>query len=318
MKLDGTDGDGSGDGCYSAGDCSGSDCYGGGSGAGSGGFESSSSDVNSIRFVLLSEGCMKHILSHTSPRDACRASLICKDVKFFANSDAVWERFLPSDYQEMISRSVVPVNCSSMKELYFRLCDYPILLDDGYLSFSLYKQNGKKCFMLGAKALSIAWSNSVFWRWRSSPESRFSEVAQLLAVCWLEIKGKFKPSMLSSNTAYAAYLVYNIGPLSCGLDFPAKTLVRHVDGTEDDDDDDDMAMAVVYLKPQNASTLTERIGGVPQKRADGWMEIELGKFYNDKLEGELDIRITETRELRWKSGLVVEGIDIRPTNEGGL
>lgn len=145
---------------------------------------------------------------------------------------------------------------------------------------------------------------------------RFSEVAQLLAVCWLEIKGKFKTSMLSSNTTYAAYLVYNIGLLSCGLDFPAKTLVRHVDGTEDVDDD--VAMTVVYLKPRNPHTLTERIGGVPQKRTDGWMEIELGKFYNDRMEGELDIRFTETCELRWKSGLVVEGIDIRPTNEGGL
>ncbi|KAI3826643.1 hypothetical protein L1987_00693 [Smallanthus sonchifolius] len=288
-------------------------------GGSSGAAASNSTDVNSIHFVLLSEGFVSYILSHTSPGDACRASMISRGVKRFANSDALWERFLPSDYQEIISRSVSPVNYSSKKELYFSLCDSPILLDDGNLSFSLNKQNGKKCFMLGAKALSIAWSTSVFWRWTSSPESRFSEVAKLVAVCWLEIKSKFKTSMLSSNTTYAAYLVYNIGPLSCGLDFPAKTLVRHVDGTEDVDDD--VAMTVVYLKPPNANdslsrhTRTETIGGIPQKRADGWMEIELGKFYNDKMEGEVDIRFTETCELNWKSGLIVEGIDIRPTNE---
>ncbi|KAI7729285.1 hypothetical protein M8C21_001316, partial [Ambrosia artemisiifolia] len=180
-------------------------------------------------------------------------------------------------------------------------------------SFSLYKQNGKKCFMLGAKALSIAWSGSVFWRWKSSPESRFSEVAELVAVCWLDIKGKLKTSMLSSNTTYAAYLVYNIGPLSQGLDFQAKALVRHVDGTEDADDD--VAMSVVYLNPPNENTHTERIGGVPQRRKDGWMEIELGEFCNDKVDGEVDVRFTETCELRWKSGLIVEGIDVRPINE---
>ncbi|KAJ0623940.1 putative phloem protein [Helianthus annuus] len=286
-------------------------------GSGAAATSSSSSAVDSsISFVLLSEseGCMRHILAHTSPRDACRASLISRGVKCFANSDAVWERFLPDDDREIISRALDPVRYSSKKELYFRLCDSHVLLDDGNLSFSLYKQNGKKCFMLGAKALSIAWSATVFWRWRSLPESRFSEVAELVAVCWLEIKGKFKPSMLSSKTTYAAYLVYNIGLLSRGLDFPAKTLVRHVDGTEDADDDD-VAMTVAYLKPLNTNTHTERIGGVPRKRTDGWMEIELGKFYNDKTDGEIDIRFTEISELYWKSGLIVEGIDIRPINE---
>ncbi|MFS7907838.1 putative F-box domain-containing protein [Helianthus anomalus] len=97
---------------------------------------SSSSDVDSsISFVLLSEseGCMRHILAHTSPRDACRASLISRGVKCFANSDALWERFLPDDYQEIISRAVDPVRYSSKKELYFRLCDSLVLLDDGNL-----------------------------------------------------------------------------------------------------------------------------------------------------------------------------------------
>ncbi|KAL9994614.1 putative F-box domain-containing protein [Helianthus debilis subsp. tardiflorus] len=95
---------------------------------------SSSSDVDSsISFVLLSEGCMRHILAHTSPRDACRASLISRGVKCFANSDAVWERFLPDDDREIISRAVDPVRYSSKKELYFRLCDSPVLLDDGNL-----------------------------------------------------------------------------------------------------------------------------------------------------------------------------------------
>ncbi|KAD5803668.1 hypothetical protein E3N88_15028 [Mikania micrantha] len=269
------------------------------------------SDLNSSHCVLLTEGCVSYVLPHTSPRDACRASLISKGVRRFANSDVVWERFLPADYEEIISRSVSPVNYSSKKDLYFRLCDSPIILDDGNLSFYLHKQNGKKCFMLGAKALSVAWSTSVFWRYKYSPQSRFSEVAELVAVCWLEIKGRIKTSMLSSTTRYAAYLVYDIGPLSCGFDFPAKTLVRHVDGTKDDDDD--VAMTVVYLKPPNTHSETIRV--VPHKRADGWMEIELGKFYNDKIDGEVDIRFTETCQLHWKSGLIVEGIDIRPINE---
>ncbi|XP_071720026.1 putative F-box protein PP2-B12 [Rutidosis leptorrhynchoides] len=279
---------------------------------------------NSTNFVLLSEGCVSYILSHTSPRDACRASSICRGFKLFANSDAVWEPFLPADYMDIISRSVTPVGFTSKKELYFRLCDSHLLLDDGNLSFSLNKKDGKKCYMLGAKSLSIAWQDTlVFWRWRPLPESRFSKAAELLAVCWLEIKGKFKTTMLSSETTYAAFLVYNIGQLSHGLDFAAKTSVRrHVGEMEVEDESEDVDMPVVYLKPSKASdnlhnsahTRTEVIGGVPHRRADGWMEVELGKFYNDNMDGEVDMRFMETNELHWKSGLIVEGIDIRPVD----
>ncbi|GKE03325.1 F-box domain, cyclin-like protein, partial [Tanacetum coccineum] len=90
-------------------------------------------NYDSKNFVLLSEGCVSYILARTSPRDACRASSISKGFKCFANSDAVWEMFLPVDYQEIISRSVNPVVYASKKELYFFLSDSHILLDDGNL-----------------------------------------------------------------------------------------------------------------------------------------------------------------------------------------
>ncbi|KAL7619154.1 putative F-box protein PP2-B12 [Lactuca sativa] len=285
-----------------------------------GGSSGVTSAVKPTNFALLSEGCVSYILSQTSPRDVGRASSISRGFKCFADSDAVWERFLPADYLDIIARSVSPVVYSSKKELYFRLCDSPILLDDGNLSFYLNKKNGKKCFMLGAHALSIAWQDTlVFWRWRSLTESRFSKVAELLAVCWLEIKGNFRTKMLTSATSYAAYLVYNIGEISHGLDFTGKTLVRHVGG---DDDDDDVAKTVYLKPPKTGGGLQDgcrdgevmMMGGGPQRRVDGWMEIELGRFYNGEnaIDDEVEMCFMETRQLHWKSGLIVEGIDIRP------
>lgn len=48
------------------------------------------------------------------------------------------------------------------------------------------------------------------------------------------------------------------------------------------------------------------------ERADGWMELELG---GDFCEGDEDRDVTfglaETRQLNWKSGLIVQGIEIR-------
>ncbi|CAH1441370.1 unnamed protein product [Lactuca virosa] len=275
------------------------------------------SAMNPTSFANLSEGCVSYILSFTSPREVGRASSISSEFKRFANSDLVWERFLPSDYLDIISRSFSPVVYSCKKELYLRLCDSPILIDDGKMSFSLNKQNGKKCFVLAARTLWIVWGDTlVFWRWRSFPASRFKKVAELLAVCWLHIQGGMETRMLTLETTYAAYLVYNILETSHGLDFKGKTNVIYHSGR--DDDVPTTLHTTVYLKPPKTGGSLhgtedgDVMGGSPQRRADGWMEIELGKFYNGDIDGSVDIWFCETRELGWKSGLIVEGFDIRP------
>lgn len=87
----------------------------------------------STSFSELPEGCLSEILSLTSPWDACRASSISRGFRTAADSDGIWDRFLPSDYLDIIARSVSPVNYVTKKQLYFLLCDSPILLDDGNL-----------------------------------------------------------------------------------------------------------------------------------------------------------------------------------------
>ncbi|OEL23755.1 putative disease resistance RPP13-like protein 2 [Dichanthelium oligosanthes] len=48
-------------------------------------------------------------------------------------------------------------------------------------------------------------------------------------------------------------------------------------------------------------------------RVDGWMEVELGEFYIANLDdGAVEIRLIEHETLNWKSGLIVEGVEIRP------
>ncbi|PON52546.1 F-box domain containing protein [Trema orientale] len=79
---------------------------------------------------MLPEDCFANILSLTSPQDACRSSLVSSCVYSMADSDSVWEKFLPSDYREILSRLLFPVVYSSNKELFFRLCS-PCLIDGG-------------------------------------------------------------------------------------------------------------------------------------------------------------------------------------------
>lgn len=51
------------------------------------------------------------------------------------------------------------------------------------------------------------------------------------------------------------------------------------------------------------------------RRTDGWLEIELGQFYNAEGDDICDVHIqlSETEQLNWKKGLIVDGIELRPS-----
>ncbi|XP_060185401.1 F-box protein PP2-B10-like [Lycium barbarum] len=283
----------------------------------------------------LPEGCIANALSLTSPKDACRLSLVDSTFRSAAESDAVWERFLPEDWHNIICRST---DCGdllavgSKKQLYLYLCDHPILIAGGTKSFSLEKWSGKKCYMLAARSLQIIWGDTPrYWRWISLPESRFSEVAELLDVCWFDMSGKLNTNMLSPDTRYGAYLVFTTKSRTYGFgNQPAESSVG-IAGHERE-------TQTVYLDPQGgrrhryqvvprrlgifthhmAHILRQEVedepeGRHPQQRSDGWMEIELGEFFVKRgQEAELEMSLTEVKGGNWKSGLIIEGIDIRP------
>ncbi|CAA2968001.1 F-box PP2-B10-like [Olea europaea subsp. europaea] len=283
-------------------------------------------------FHVLPEGCIANTLSLTSPKDACRLSSVASMFRSAAESDAVWERFLPSDYRNIISRSIDGADSllsefRSKKELYFHLCHVPLLIDGGTKSFSLDKETGKKCFMLAARDLLIVWGDTPqYWEWISVHESRFPEVAELIRVCWLEVRGKIKASMLSSGTRYSAYLVFTTSPRFQGFDYePAESLVgisKH-DGQK----------RTVCLDPRGAvyrnlpfyhrtpplyrwrqsNMPIDRNTEYPKSRADGWMEVELGEFLVEgKQDSDVEISLMEVKGGNWKHGLIIQGIEARP------
>lgn len=83
--------------------------------------------------LALPEGCIAYALSMTSPRDACRLSLVASTFHSASQSDVIWERFLPENYREMFCQSQEGAELlrsfASKKEIYLHLCDRPILLD---------------------------------------------------------------------------------------------------------------------------------------------------------------------------------------------
>lgn len=74
---------------------------------------------------------LEDVVSRTSPVDACRLSVVAKSFQSAAESDVVWERFLPSDYQQFFCRAddLPDISFASKKDLYLFLIGNPLLID---------------------------------------------------------------------------------------------------------------------------------------------------------------------------------------------
>ncbi|KAG9446785.1 hypothetical protein H6P81_012913 [Aristolochia fimbriata] len=274
-------------------------------------------------FNSLPEGCISCIISTTSPREACRSSAVSPAFRAASESDFVWERFLPTDYSDILSRAVAPPEYASKKELYFALCD-SILIDDGKKVFWLEKSTGKKRYMLSAAEIAITWGNGLtpqYWDRVDFPESRFGQVAELFSVCWLEIKGKFESGFLSHKTTYAVYLILKFRGENYGLDHtPAEMKVKLGDQQsvhrarlrDSSSPRSPHPRPRRRLLPWRTAFFEENPHTVPRLRGDGWMELEMGQFFNDDgREGEVEFSLLNTSG-HWKKGLIVDGVEIRP------
>jgi len=138
---------------------------------------------------------------------------------------------------------------------------------------------------------------------------RFPEVAELVDVCWLEILGVINTIILSPNTQYAAYVVFKMID-AYGFQNRSADLSVGVEGGE-------RSTKIVCLDPNvedgpqlhNGADELQR----PSVRSDGWLEIEMGEFFNSGIENEeVQMNLIQTRGGNWKRGLVLEGIEVRP------
>ncbi|XP_006361503.1 putative F-box protein PP2-B12, partial [Solanum tuberosum] len=287
-----------------------------------------------------------------SPPDVCRFSLISTSLRSAADSDSVWAKFLPSDYPSIIAKSPTSIpDFRSLKDAYVYLADHPLLIDEGRKIFSLDKWTGKKCYFLGARDLNIVWSDTPdAWEWTCVPESRFPEVAQLKFVRWLQIWGTIRAGILSPLTSYTAYFVYKLEDDSYGFDTRHMEVSVGISGVESANVriaflhlNPKYISVRMYTSPYTPpSPYTEYcwVGPgwpgidydppedvdwdhhpsnlkldkpVPKLRDDGWFELELGNCFTENEDDCIELRMEDVKTGCTKQGLIVEGIEIRPT-----
>ncbi|KAM7488534.1 hypothetical protein LguiB_026018 [Lonicera macranthoides] len=87
-----------------------------------------------------------------------QASSISLRFKSAANSEATWEQFFPSDYPEILSRSVAPLVLPLRKNsIYIHLSQSNLLLDDGKMNVKSKEDNTVACkmFFVGPRYRSL-------------------------------------------------------------------------------------------------------------------------------------------------------------------
>ncbi|KAI7747556.1 hypothetical protein M8C21_012068 [Ambrosia artemisiifolia] len=256
-------------------------------------------------FGSLPEGFVAEALAQTTPRDVSRLSSVNSFFRSAAEWDIVWESFVPPE----CLAEVVDGGRDSMRG-----------------SLWLDKWTGKKCYMLAAKHLSIALMDTPnCWRWVSVAKSRFREAAELISVRPLEVIGNVNTSILSPNTTYVAQLVFMTTPEAYGFEYqPVEVCIGPIG--------DNSQTRMVYLDPHaQTRRRLQRPRGVgssgrgvfvvpfpcedncPKHRKDGWFEVEIGEYFNKGREDtEVEISVVEVKGGNSKSGLIIQGIEIRP------
>ncbi|KAI9116354.1 hypothetical protein K1719_012521 [Acacia pycnantha] len=250
--------------------------------------------------AILPRECICKIISVTTPKDACRLSAVSSAFKESADSDDTWQAFLPSDWQDLIARSCSPELISlPKKQLYLHLSDHPLLLANRTMSFSLAKESGKKCYMIGARGLGIAWGDTPpYWTWVSFRQSRFPQVPELQYVWWFDVRGALDTRVLSPGTKYEVWFMFRLGRRRSGFT--------------------DKKVNVSLTSEGGMNTSTSQVPAASViLRDDGWMEFKIGDFltlHEQDDDDSVSFRVWETHNFYTKNGILLEGVDFRPTS----
>ncbi|CAH1429476.1 unnamed protein product [Lactuca virosa] len=215
----------------------------------------------------------------------------------------IWEPRLPNDYKEIIEMSNSrEIYLTEKKKALYDILSNGILLQEGKTLLTLC-DNGERNEMISAKTFSYI--NPSLHRWCSIPESRFSEVIELLPQQVFRINCKIENQMLSRDIEYVCYLVFKISKKCHGLHCPVK--VRDLLHWSDEEAE------ILYFRTPRPWNLHDT-NQAPKQRADGWMEVKAWKL-NLNHEFKDDHFHVNLRLISYEgtmSGLIVCGLEFRP------
>ncbi|XP_050369076.1 lectin-like isoform X2 [Argentina anserina] len=156
-------------------------------------------------------------------------------------------------------------------------------------------KKSNNCFMVYPRDLKITWAeDNRYWRWPSLEETSnvFIDAAELLNVCWLEVHGKIDSTKLSPGTLYEVVFIVMLKAAANNWKVPVNVRLTLPDG--------------------NKQGRKAELNKIPREQ---WTEIPIGEFKaSPGLSGNIEFSMYEYDDGKWKSGLLIRGVAIRPKN----
>ncbi|XP_043690403.1 immune-associated nucleotide-binding protein 10-like isoform X2 [Telopea speciosissima] len=201
------------------------------------------------------------------------------------------QKLLPHNYHAIIRSSDSLVDETSLKKLYDSLHS-GLFLNQKTKKYWVEAKSGYNCFMLFARTLSITWSDDKqYWHWPywQATSDVLVDVAELLNVWWLEVRGNFDTSNLTPRVMYEISFVVMLRESIYGWEVPVNLQLVLPDGER-----------------------KERKEWLLSKPRGQWVEILVGEFCTSpEKAGDLQFSLFEFGGQA-KKGLVIKGVIIKP------
>ncbi|CAL5387011.1 unnamed protein product [Camellia sinensis] len=199
----------------------------------------------------------------------------------------------PLNFLAILKDANISIDMSSPDKLCEQLYS-GVYLKPNKLKYFVDKKSNKNCFVLFARDLNISWNdNPQYWRWTTLKEASLAcsgeeiEVAELLQVSWLDVRGQFNGAV----------------DLSPGIVYEIVFVVRMIKYQ-------DFSLKLAIILP-NSKKLT-RNESLNEKPLGSWFDIQLGEFkMSPENDGTMEFSREDHTEL-WKSGIIVKCAIIRP------
>ncbi|XP_050261926.1 uncharacterized protein PHLOEM PROTEIN 2-LIKE A4-like isoform X1 [Quercus robur] len=199
----------------------------------------------------------------------------------------------PLNFLAILNDANITIHASSPVEL----CDQlykGVFIEPKTLMYYVDKMLNKNCFIVFARKLHITWiENSSYWKWTKEEDicdeySEDIEVAVLLGVCWLEIKGEIPTIDLSPWTVYEVVFVVKMLNMW------------------------NYSATLTLILPHSKKVIHDE--NLREKPVGKWFEIQVGEFkMSPENVGEISFQLGEFSS-NWKRGLVLKCAIIRPKN----
>ncbi|XP_022767193.1 F-box protein PP2-A15-like isoform X1 [Durio zibethinus] len=133
------------------------------------------------------ESCVACVFTYLTPPEICNLARLNRAFRGAASSDSVWEKKLPSNYQDLLELMPPERYKNLSKKDIFALLSHAIPFDDGNKEVWLDRVTGRVCMAISAKGMAITGiDDRRYWNWVSTEESRWIK----LQICWNGTFGK--------------------------------------------------------------------------------------------------------------------------------